>query len=356
LDFKIKGSFGEITLDDISNKRIFNKSKYQDSVDGLVGKIGGDYNKFVQEAYKNGKTEQEIQGIQNFFKSQLAKQIENADPDLLEYLKYNVAKSPDQEDIVETLFNTIESNVISPDLFINKPQPKQETDYSLVFSSQLASAVGSAPETFFNRLSAASGYSEVDFNNDLTITYNVPEQVEDEDGNIQIQQKAKSLDLKNPGDFETFARSTFEQFGGKDIGTADRGKAYINFRNNLIKSLNQRLKENQQTRSQQQTIGVMQDATAKPKQETVKSVKEQILEIETFAPNQELSTAEKRKMNTGTDKKILAELNKQKLPITYANIDRVSRYLNINEIQNFTDTFFGQTKSNEELSAVAQAL
>lgn len=357
LNFKVNGSFGSITLDDITNTRIINKAPYEEALNALNDDFSKRYEKAITVALSQGKSDQELELLKNEYKKAYTDRINTLDPDLKKYIEYNVAKSQDPNEIATNMFNKVISGIVDPTLIYNRPTPKQqEPNYTLAFSSQLGSSIGLAPETYFNRLSATTDYSNIKLNNDLTITYNRPVEVEDEKGNIKTQQKREVLDLKNPGDLETFARSTFDQFGGKDIPMADRSQAYLSFRDSLINSLNQKLIENQQIQSQQQTIGIMQDKTTQPQQASVKTEKEQILEIKTFKPNQELTASEKRKMTSGTDKKILAELNKQKLPVTYANIDRVSKYLNLSEIPDFKDAFLGRTKSDEELSAIAPTI
>ena len=381
LNMKIKGNFGEMTLDDISNFKVMTKNKYQDVYDEFknnfvataekritqVAKIGGDVEaekQRIREDYKKLLRAQGPELLSYLYSNEVDDNVHEsnksfvyADPRVLETLsdKEKDAFISDQfNSLADNMYNKAMDTFIDPTPYIAKPTP--EPNYALAFSSQLGGSIGYAPETYFNRLSATSGYSDINLNNDLTITYNRPVEIEDEKGNIKTQQKREVLDLKNPGDLETFARSTFEQFGGKDIPMADRPQAYLSFKDSLMNSLNQKLIENQKIQSQQQTTGIMQDKITQPQQASVKPVKEQILEIETFKQDQKLTPAEKRKMTTGTDKKIIAELNKQKLPITYANIDRVSKFLNINEISDVRDTFFGRTRSIEELSAVAQAL
>jgi hypothetical protein len=46
-----------------------------------------------------------------------------------------------------------------------------------------------------------------------------------------------SIDLNNPADFEAYARSVFDQFGGSEIGVANRTQAYSAFRQSLQESL-----------------------------------------------------------------------------------------------------------------------
>jgi hypothetical protein len=57
-------------------------------------------------------------------------------------------------------------------------------------------------------------------------------------------------------------------------------------------------------------------------------------------------------MTSGVQKKVLAELNNKKLPITYANYDRVVKYLGLDDQQSFSDAFLGRTKSDEDLLSV----
>jgi hypothetical protein len=360
LDFKVTGSFGTITLDDIANTRIINKAPYEEAVNQLNDDFAKRYEKAITVALSQGKSDQELTLLRNEYQKAYTDRINALDPDLKKYIEYNVAKSQDPNEVATNMFNKAISGIVDPTLIYNRPQPKpQEPNYGVMSATSLATSVGSAPETYFNRLPAAAGYSNVKLNNDLTITYNRPVEVEDEKGKIKVEQQSESLDLKNPGDFEAFARSTFEQFGGKDIGTADRPQAYLTFKNSLINSLNQKLIENQQAQQQQQTIGVMQPQQPQPQQQSsAKPVKQQILEIETFKSSQEITVDEKRRMtnNLPVSKKIFAELNRQKLPLTYANYDRASKYLGLTGQSSFVDAFLGRTKDDNQLNSLASSL
>lgn len=231
LDFKIKGNFGEITLDDISNKRIINKAPYEEALNEVNGSFAETYQKSIYEAFKSGKTDQEIQLLREDFKKTYADRIKGLDPDMKEYLKYNVAKTNDEGQMIDTMFDKFDSQIKDPGLIYNRPQ--KEPDFTSGFASDLGNRVSLDPASFFNRLGTSAGYQGVQLNKDNTISFQRP--VQDADGNVVMQQG--SIDLNNPADFEAYARSVFNQFGGSEIGVANRTQAYSAFRQSLQESL-----------------------------------------------------------------------------------------------------------------------
>jgi hypothetical protein len=125
LDFKVKGSFGEITLDDIANKRIFNKAAYEENLNKINDGFAANYGKVISEAYRNGKSEQEINQLKDFYKNSYASLIKNSDPDFKSYLQYNVAETKDEEQMIDNMFSVIDSKIIPPNLVYNQPKPKE---------------------------------------------------------------------------------------------------------------------------------------------------------------------------------------------------------------------------------------
>lgn len=231
LDFKVKGSFGEITLDDISNKRIINKAPYEESLNEINGGFAQTYQTAINEAFKSGKTDQEIQQLREQYKKTYADRIRGIDPDMKEYLKYNVAKTNDENQMIDAMFEKFDSQIQDPGLIYNRPE--KEPDFTSGFASDLGNRVSLDPASFFNRLGTSAGYQNVQLNKDNTISFQRP--VQDADGNVVMQQG--SIDLKNPADFEAYARSVFDQFGGGEIGVANRTQAYSAFRQSLQESL-----------------------------------------------------------------------------------------------------------------------
>jgi len=353
LDFKVKGSFGEISINDLTNKRIINKAPYEQAINELNSNFGERYYKTMSEAFKAGKTDAEIELLKADFENIYAERIKSLDPDLLQFLKFNVAGTDDENKMVKSMFNKIDSQMLDPSKIYNRPKPPQP-DASLVFATNLGMTVASNPASFFNRLSGSQDYTDVKITDDFKITFNRPIEVEDEKGNITIQQKAESLDLKDSGDLETYAQALWKQYGGKDISMENRTSAYLVFKQQLISGLAQayeekqaELKKQKETRAKEPQIGPKKQEDQQPL-----SIKDQILQIETFKPNQEISLREKRNMISGVQKKVLAELNDKKLPITYANYDRVVKYLGLDDQQSFSDVFLGRTKSDEDLLSV----
>jgi len=353
LDFKVNGSFGTITLDDIANTRIINKAPYEEKLDQINGDFAKRYGTLITEAFKQGKSNEEIQLLKNKLKDSYASLIKDQDVDFKKYMQYNVAETDDENQMIENMFNQIDSATIDPDLFVSRPKPPQP-DASLVFAGNLGMTAASSPASFFNRLSGSENYTDIKMTEDFNITFNRPIEVEDEKGNITIQQQAESLDLKDPGDLETYARALFNQYGGKDISMKDRNSAYLVFKQQLVSGLAQsyearqaELKKQAEARARQPQIGPKKEYEQKSS-----SARDQILGIDTFKPNQEISVREKRNMISGVQKKILAELNDKKLPITYANYDRMVKYLGLDDQQSFSDVFLGRTKSDEDLLSV----
>ena len=342
LNFKIKGSFGEITLDDISNKRIFNKSIYEESVDGIVSKMSDDYARTVSSAYKNGKSQQDIQNIENFFKSKLTEKIQKSDPDLLEYFKFNTENGTSTDGIVNTLFDKIKSNVMPPEYQFNQPQVKKEKP--LFNFENLAMDIQSTISNVDSSILAGTGVNGSYDPKSGSFTYTTQGEKGEE-----IKQTVNFLE--EPVRAQQAFGSIFDEVYSKQYTSSERPAARRQFIQSSIDVLKKNALKLNQT-SQQEQMGPKTEQQV----EQEKSVKEQILGIDTFKPNQELTASEKRKMTSGTDKKILAELNKQKLPVTYANIDRVSKYLNLSEIPDFKNAFLGRTKSDEELSAIAPTI
>jgi hypothetical protein len=353
LDFKVKGSFGEISINDLTNKRIINKAPYEQAINELNSSFGERYSKTISEAFKSGKTDAEIELLKADFKNIYAERIRNLDPDVKQFLKFNVAGTDDENKMIEGMFNKIDSQILSPSKIYNRPKPPQP-DTSLVFAANLGMTAAGNPASFFNRLSGSQDYTDVKITDDFKIAFNRPIEVEDEKGNITIQQKAESLDLKDSGDLETYAQALWKQYGGKDISMENRTSAYLIFKQQLINGLAQSYEEKQaelrkrvEARAQEPQIGPRKQEDQQPL-----SIKDQILQIETFKPNQEISVREKRNMTSGVQKKVLAELNNKKLPITYANYDRVVKYLGLDDQQSFSDAFLGRTKSDEDLLSV----
>ena len=90
LNMRIKGSFGEITLDDISNAKVMTKEKYQDIFDNFQDKFTTTAIKRVEQVAKiGGNVEAEKQRIQEDYKKQLRAQ----GPELLSYLYGNEVDS-----------------------------------------------------------------------------------------------------------------------------------------------------------------------------------------------------------------------------------------------------------------------
>jgi hypothetical protein len=128
LDFKVKGSFGEITLDDIANKRIFNKAAYEENLNKINDGFAANYGKVISEAYRNGKSEQEINQLKDFYKNSYASLIKNSDPDFKSYLQYNVAETKDEARMIDNMFSVIDSKIIPPNLVYNQPKPVKPKD------------------------------------------------------------------------------------------------------------------------------------------------------------------------------------------------------------------------------------
>jgi len=124
LDFKIKGSFGEITLDDIANKRIFNKAPYEESLDEINQKYAKSYATKIYTAFKNGKSQKDIDEITALEKAAYAQAI-NKEPDLKSYVQYNVAQTKDDTEMIDIMFDNMASSVTPPELQFNQPKPTE---------------------------------------------------------------------------------------------------------------------------------------------------------------------------------------------------------------------------------------
>jgi len=121
LDFKINGSFGTITLDDIANTRIINKAPYEEKLDQINGDFKERYGKLVLTAYKEGKSEQEIQALKQTLKSSYGSLLKSQDPDFKKYMQYNVAETDDENQMIENMFNQIDADVLDPSLVYKRP-------------------------------------------------------------------------------------------------------------------------------------------------------------------------------------------------------------------------------------------
>jgi hypothetical protein len=231
LDFKIKGSFGEITLDDISNKRIINKAPYEESLNEMNGGFAELYQKSIYEAFKSGKTDQEIQLLREDFKKTYADRIKGLDPDMKEYLKYNVAKTNDESQMIDAMFDKFDSQITDPGLIYNRPQAK--INYPEQLALNISKDVAQDPRGFFNRLGGSAGFEDVDFTKDGKITYNRPVKVKDNDGNEVIAYRESVLDLTEKGDFNTFVNQTFEPYVGSFVTPAEKARSFIAFKDSI---------------------------------------------------------------------------------------------------------------------------
>jgi len=231
LDFKIKGSFGEITLDDISNKRIINKAPYEEALNEVNGGFTELYQKSIYEAFKSGKTDQEIQLLREDFKKTYADRIKGLDPDMKEYLKYNVAKTNDESQMIDAMFNKFDSQITDPGLIYNRPQAK--INYPEQLALNISKDVAQDPRGFFNRLGGSAGFEDVDFTKDGKITYKRPVKVKDNDGNEVIAYRESVLDLTEKGDFNTFVNQTFEPYVGSFVTPAEKARSFIAFKDSI---------------------------------------------------------------------------------------------------------------------------
>jgi len=128
LDFKINGSFGTITLDDIANTRIINKAPYEEKLDQINGDFKERYGKLVLTAYKEGKSEQEIQVLKQTLKSSYGSLLKSQDPDFKKYMQYNVAETDDENQMIENMFDQIDADVLDPSLIYKRPVEKAKED------------------------------------------------------------------------------------------------------------------------------------------------------------------------------------------------------------------------------------
>jgi len=126
LNFKISGSFGTITLDDIANTRIINKAPYEESLSKINNDFTERYSKTIFTAYKEGKSKEEIDLLKQQFKSTYGSLISSQDPDFKKYLQYNVAETDDEGQMVENMFNQIDAKVLDPSLIYKRPVEEKE--------------------------------------------------------------------------------------------------------------------------------------------------------------------------------------------------------------------------------------
>ena len=163
LNMRIKGSFGEITLDDISNAKVMTKEKYQDIFDNFQDKFTTTAIKRVEQVAKiGGNVEAEKQRIQEDYKKQLRAQ----GPELLSYLYSNEVDSDiydtyksfvyadpnitkdlsnEQKDkFINDQFNSMAENMyskamdsfIDPTPYIVPPKPKTAAEQRTGFNKQ----------------------------------------------------------------------------------------------------------------------------------------------------------------------------------------------------------------------------
>jgi len=121
LNFKISGSFGTITLDDIANTRIINKAPYEESLSKINNDFTERYSKTIFTAYKEGKSKEEIDLLKQQFKSTYGSLISSQDPDFKKYLQYNVAETDDESQMIDNMFNQIDAKVLDPSLVYKRP-------------------------------------------------------------------------------------------------------------------------------------------------------------------------------------------------------------------------------------------
>lgn len=160
LDIKIKGKFGELTLDDISNAVVKNKKPYEDAYEGFVGEFQETAQKIAENAVKSGKP---MENVNQELKKMFFNKLKSEGPEFLSYIYSNVADeevhdanksliygdpeitkqlSPDRaQAFTDAQFNTMADNlfgktmdgIIDPDLYLietprrqaRQPQPKQ---------------------------------------------------------------------------------------------------------------------------------------------------------------------------------------------------------------------------------------
>ena len=125
LDFKVTGSFGTITLDDIANTRIINKAPYEEAVNQLNDDFAKRYEKAITVALSQGKSDQELTLLRNEYQKAYTDRINALDPDLKKYIEYNVAKSQDPNEVATNMFNKAISGIVDPTLIYNRPKPKE---------------------------------------------------------------------------------------------------------------------------------------------------------------------------------------------------------------------------------------
>ena len=228
MNLKIKGSFGEITLDDIANTRLLNKSGYQETLDSINDDFGQKYNKAINEAYKQGKSDEEIQLLKDQYKQTYGSLIKNSDPDLKSYIKFNVGKSEDEQTMIDNMFGAIDEKVIDPSLIYNRPA--EEADYTLGLATNLAKDVASNVPSFLRNMGIEN--PQMDNSGKLTYTYYQP----DAEGNEQPMQAV--LNVNDAGDVRTLATRIFnEQYPPGILSGQDRLKAYESFRSQLTQQL-----------------------------------------------------------------------------------------------------------------------
>ena len=305
----------------------------------------------MSEAFKAGKTDAEIELLRADFENIYAERIKGLDPDLLQFLKFNVAGTDDENKMIQSMFNKIDSQMLDPSKIYNRPQ--KEADTTSLFATDLGNRVALDPASFFNRLGSSTGYQGIKLNNDLTVSFQRPVESKDSEGKTVTTMQADFIDLKNPADFEAYARSIFDQFGGSEIGIGDRTQAYTKFRSALQNGITTKMAEIQKQQELEKQRAAEQPLMG-PQEESEQqlSTRDQILNVTSYKPNQEIPVAEKKKMTSAVQKRILTELAKQKLDVTYANYDRMAKFLEIDNKVSFQDKFFGVTKSDEDLLAV----
>lgn len=167
----------------------------------------------------------------------------------------------------------------------------------------------------------------------------------------------KTVNFKNePTRAQVAFGEIFDNVYAKNYPPTERYNArrdYIRFSMDKIKEdINTANKQLQEQTAQQQIIG--------PKKENEQqklSIRDQILNITSYKANQEIPVKEKKKMISAVQKRILTELAKQKLDVTYANYDRMAKFLDVDNKVTFQDKFFGtiepdRTVSDEGLLAV----
>lgn len=125
LDFKVTGSFGEITLDDIANTRIINKAPYEEAIQALNDDFAKRYEKTLITAYSQGKSDKELELLKSEYQKAYTQRINNLDPDLKKYLEYNVAKTQDPNELAATMFNNVASSILDPSLIYARPKPEE---------------------------------------------------------------------------------------------------------------------------------------------------------------------------------------------------------------------------------------